>query len=238
MRYELACAAELMRTYNGWLPADFARFQNMMLTVFYPLNHSFIASHNGACISHYWANWDLCNMTSILAIGVLCDDRAKFNEAVNYFYTGLGTGSIGNAVYYIHPGDLGQLEESGRDQGHSDLDIAVLGPFCEIAWNQGLDLYGYAGNRFLAGSEYFADYNLSNSVPPHYTNTVPYVTFNNCDNVDQTVISTNSRGDLRPCWETWFTTTTTTVAAWPPTSPARYAAEVPPRRRRRQLWPQ
>ncbi len=36
--YQFANAAEIMRTYEGWAAADFARFQNMMLTVFYPLN--------------------------------------------------------------------------------------------------------------------------------------------------------------------------------------------------------
>jgi autotransporter-associated beta strand protein len=190
--YEFACAAELMRNYSGWQPADFARYQTMMLTVWYPVNHNFLVNHNGACISHYWANWDLCNMTSMLAIGVLCDDQAVFNEAINYFHTGLGNGSIGNAVYYVHPGDLGQLQEEGRDQGHADLDIALLGPFCEIAWNQGLDLYGYAGNRFLAATEYWAKYNLTNSVP--------YVTYITCDPVIQTNISSASQGDIRPIW--------------------------------------
>lgn len=68
-----------------------------------------------------------------------------------------------------------------------------MGPFCEVAWNQGVDLYSYSSNRFLAGCEYVAKYNL--------TNTVPYVTYNNCDNVNQTVISTNGQGTIRPCWE-------------------------------------
>jgi hypothetical protein len=183
----------MMRGYGGWSKTDFARFQDLMVTVFYPMNHDFLVRHNGACISHYWANWDLCNMASIIAIGVLCDDPAKFTEAVDYFKTGLGNGSISNAVYYMHPGDFGQWQESGRDQGHATLGPALMGPLCEVAWNQGVDLYGYAENRFLAGCEYVAKYNL--------TNDVPYVPYNNCDNVNQTVISTNGRGSLRPCWE-------------------------------------
>ena len=35
----------------------------------------------------------------------------------------------------------------------------------ETAWNQGDDLYGYDNNRFLAGAEYVAKYNLGNDVP-------------------------------------------------------------------------
>jgi hypothetical protein len=32
--YEIANAAEIMRTYAGWSATDFARFKNMMLQVF------------------------------------------------------------------------------------------------------------------------------------------------------------------------------------------------------------
>jgi hypothetical protein len=191
--YQFANVGEMMSRYSGWKSADKAAFRNLMLNVFYPLNRDFLLYHNNACISHYWANWDLCNLASIISIAVLCDDQAKFDEAVNYFKTGAGNGSISNAVYYLHPGQLGQWQESGRDQGHATLGMALLGPMCEVAWNQGVDLYGHAGNRFLAGCEYVAKYNL--------TNDVPYVTYNNCDNVNQTVISANGRGTIRACWE-------------------------------------
>jgi hypothetical protein len=191
--YQMANAAEIMRTYAGWPPASFARFQAMMLNVFYPMNHAFLTGHNGACISHYWANWDLCNMDSVLAIGVLVDDRAIYNEALEYFQNGAGNGSIGHAVYYLHPGNLGQWQESGRDQGHSTLGIALMGPFCEMAWKQGDDLYAQSDDRFLAGAEYVAQYNLGLDVP--------YVTYDNCDKVNQTTISSSGRGDIRPAWE-------------------------------------
>jgi hypothetical protein len=190
--YQFANAAELMRTYRGWSAADFARFQSMMLDVFYPMNHDFLERHNGARIDHYWCNWDACNMASELAIGVLCDRRAIYNDAVDYFKHGKGNGAIEQAVVRIYPGNLGQWQESGRDQGHSCLGIALLGAVCEMAWNQGDDLYGYDNNRFLAGAEYVAKYNLGYAVP--------YTTYKNSD-VTQPVISQNGRGDLRPNWE-------------------------------------
>lgn len=191
--YQMANAAEIMRTYGGWAAQDFARFQNMMATVFYPMNHDFLTNHNGACISHYWANWDQGNMDSVLAIGVLTDNRALYDEAVTYFESGAGNGSIGHAVYDVLPGDLGQWQESGRDQGHSTLGIGLMGAFCEMAWKQGDDLYGFSDSRFLDGATYVARYNLGTDVP--------YVPYNNCDNVNQTVISAASRGDDRPIWE-------------------------------------
>lgn len=191
--YEIANAAEIMRAYSGWSADDFDRFKNMMLTVFYPMNHDFLLNHNGACITHYWANWDLCNMASTLAIGVLTDNRAIYNEAITYFKAGAGNGAIEHVVDYLYPGNLGQWQESGRDQGHSALGVGLLGAFSEMAWKQGDDTYSYSQNRFMAGAEYVASYNLGNSVP--------YTTYANCDGVTQATISADGRGDIRPIWE-------------------------------------
>lgn len=196
--YQFANAAEIMRTYSGWAPADFARFQNMMRTVFYPMNHDFLVRHNDACISNYWANWDLCNMASMLAIGVLCDDRTIYNEAVTYFKTGGGNGSILNAVPFLHSPTLGQWQESGRDQAHTIMGIGLMGSFCEMAWNQGDDMYGFSSSRFMAGAEYVGKYNTGNDVP--FT-TYSWGSGQNCAWNSQTVISSASRGQLRPVWE-------------------------------------
>ena len=163
--YQFANAAEIMRTYNGWKPSDLKRFQDMMLEVFYPMNQSFLKNHNGAAITNYWANWDLCNIAAMQAIGVLCDRRDIYDEAMNYVQTGGGNGALHKAVYYLHDGNLGQWQEAGRDQGHNTLGIALMGPIMEAAWNQGDDLYGAENNRFLAGAEHTAKYNLGNTVP-------------------------------------------------------------------------
>jgi hypothetical protein len=168
------------------------RLQQMLLDVFYPMNHAFLVNHNGARIDHYWANWDLANMASMLAIGVVTDRRYVYREAVEYFKHGAGNGSIEHVVWKRYPGGLGQVQESGRDQGHSMLDIALLGVFCQMAWNQGDDLFGYDNNRFLQGAEYVARYNLGQDVP----NT----SYRNSD-VTQIVISEGARGNVRPIWE-------------------------------------
>jgi len=193
--YQFANAAEIMRGYSGF---DLGRFQAMMRNIFYPMNNQFLTGHNDACITNYWANWDLCNMASVLAIGILCDDQAKVDQAVNYFKTGAGNGSINHAVPFLYAGGLGQWQESGRDQGHTMLGIALLGTFCQMAWNQGQDLFGYGGNRFMQGAEYAAKYNMGQSVP--YT-TYTWGTGQNCARMSQTVISSASRGDNRPAWE-------------------------------------
>ncbi|WP_158850307.1 alginate lyase family protein [Saccharothrix deserti] len=192
--YQFANAAEIMRGYSGF---DLNRFKTMMLNVFYPLNNDFLRNHNGACITNYWANWDLCTINSVLAIGVLCDDQAKIDQAVNYFKTGAGNGSIMKAIPFLHSGGLAQFQESGRDQGHTMMGIGLLGSFCEMAWNQGIDLYGYSNNRVLQAAEYVARYNLGNTVP--FT-TYRWGTGTNCAQREHTVISEAGRGDNRPIW--------------------------------------
>jgi hypothetical protein len=192
--YQFANAAELMRGYSG-----FDRFKTMMLDVFYPLNNQFLTGHNDACITNYWANWDLCNMNSILAIAILCDDGAKYDQAVDYFKNGAGNGSIKHAVPFVYDDQgLAQYQESGRDQGHTVMGMGQLGAFCEMAWSQGDDLYGYDGNRFMKAAQYVAKYNLGQDVP--YT-TYTWGTGQNCAQQSQTVISSASRGQLRPVWD-------------------------------------
>jgi hypothetical protein len=186
--YQFANAGEIMRTYNGWKPADFERFKKMMTGVFLPFNLEFLEKHFGRSNDHYWANWDLANMASVMAIGILCDDRSTYNKAVNYFKFGKGNGAIRNAVYYVHPGNLGQWQEAGRDQGHSTMGVPLMGTICEMAWKQGDDLYGYDNNRFLAGCEYVAKYNLGEEVP--------YKEYRG-----STEVSPAGRGMLRPGWE-------------------------------------
>jgi hypothetical protein len=195
--YQLACAGELLRDFPGW---DASAFKQMLINAFYPLSSSFLQKHNGACPGNYWANWDLANMATILAIGVFTDRRDIFQEGLDYFYHGAEAGALGNVVHYVHPNGSGQWQESARDQGHTTLGVMLLGVICEIAWNQGIDLYGYAGNRFLAGSEYVSAYNLGNDVPwvayTHYSGPEP-----RCNIGVAPQISSASRPTLRVGWD-------------------------------------
>jgi len=192
---DFALAGEVLRIYPGWNHRDFVQFQSMFTNYLYPVVNTFLTMHNGACISHYWANWDAANIGALIAMGVLNDNKAWFSQGIEYFENGPGNGSIVNAVYHLWPGDLGQWQEAGRDQEHDQLGVGLLGYAAQTAWNQGVDLFGYANHRLLAGSEYTAKYNATFSVP--------YTTYNNCDTVNQYYISTNGAGRLddRPVWE-------------------------------------
>lgn len=160
--YELANAAELMRDYPGF---DTSGMKKLLLNVFYPLNNQFLLYHNDAHIGNYWANWDLCNIASMTAIGIFCDREDIYNQAMNYAINGLGNGSLYNAMPYVYEEDLAQWQESCRDQGHSTFGVGLWSMICEMAWNQGDDLWSLSDNRFLKAAEYVAKYNLGDEVP-------------------------------------------------------------------------
>ncbi|MFF3988971.1 alginate lyase family protein [Streptomyces sp. NPDC001797] len=160
--YQFANAAELVRDHGDF---ELARFQEMLAKIFGAMSDDFLARHNGAVVSNYWTNWDLASMACVLATGIFCDDRAQVARAVDYFEHGAGLGAIRNAVPVVYDDGLGEWLEAGRDQGHALLGVGLMGTFCEMAWNQGIDLYGYDDSRFLKGAQYVAKWSLGGQVP-------------------------------------------------------------------------
>src|ERR1043166_3967869 len=113
----------------------------MLRGVFYPVIENFAPFANG--------NWDAGCIKTMLAIGIFCEDRAIFDRAVHYYRNGKGNGRL---THYIF-NEAGQCQESGRDQNHTQLGLGHLAEACEVAWNQGVDLYAEADNRLLKGFE-------------------------------------------------------------------------------------
>lgn len=193
--YQFANIGEIMRSYSGWSEVGRRRLANMLVTVFYPMNHDFLVNHNTACISNYWANWDMANLAAMMAIGIYADRRDIFDEALDYMYRGEGNGSLDNLLYFRHAANLGQYQESGRDQGHATLGVSLYGAISKMAWNQGHDLFSYNNHELLALSEYIARYNLFEDVPY-----VPYGPNCRSATTAQTEIASAGRGKLRPSW--------------------------------------
>ncbi|MEY9991652.1 hypothetical protein ABIE67_003684 [Streptomyces sp. V4I8] len=160
--YQIANAAELVRDHPDF---ELGRFQEMLSTSFASLSDDFLVRHNGAVVSNYWTNWDLAAMACVLATGIFCDDKAQVDRAVEYFKHGEGLGSIRHAIPVVHDDGLAEWLEAGRDQGHALLGVGLMGTFCEMAWNQGIDLYGYDDDRFLKGAQYVAKWALGGDVP-------------------------------------------------------------------------
>ena len=207
--YQFANAAELLRDYSGWNSSDFAQFQNWIRQTFADVAILFLENHhNNENALHYWLNWDLAALNAMLSVGVLCDDQALVDYALAYPTTGAGTGNVNNAAVAIHDDPnsnetLAQCQESGRDQGHSTLDITLLGVLCQTAQNIGTDLF--TPYKALEMAEYVGKYNLMDADNNFvYTSTdVPFTTYNNGE-VNHTAISADARGTVRPCWELFY----------------------------------
>jgi hypothetical protein len=153
--FKMINAAEILRyTSTGWKVSDIKRAEKLFKEVIYPVLKDFAPFANG--------NWDAAAIKTMLAIAVFCNDRCIFENAVRYYTSGWGNGSLKN--YIVN--ENGQIQESGRDQPHSQLGIGMLAECCAIAWNQGIDLYGYSDNLLLKGFEYTARYNLGHDDMP------------------------------------------------------------------------
>jgi hypothetical protein len=162
--FKLVNAAELIRhTGAGWRVTDVQAAAEFFRRVLLPVLHNFAPFANG--------NWDTAAIKCLMAVGIFCDDAALVDSALQYYLHGCGNGRLEN---YIYPS--GQCQESGRDQQHTQLGLAHMGDTCEMAWNQGLDLYGAVANRLLEGFEYTAQYNLGSdmSFTPDHDQTGKY----------------------------------------------------------------
>ncbi|MFF4016352.1 alginate lyase family protein [Streptomyces sp. NPDC001843] len=182
--FKFVNAAELLRHtgYEGWAQADIARCERSFLDVWYPAVSGYMLYANG--------NWDLTALQSILAIGVFCEQRTLFEDALRFAAAGAGNGSVPHRVVTA----AGQGQESGRDQGHEQLAVGLTGDIAQVAWNQGVDLWAYEDRRILANFEYAARYNLGGDVPftPDLDRTGKYI---------KTVVSATGRGTLPPIYE-------------------------------------
>ena len=180
--YEFCIAGELLKhTWDGWPAASQEKFRAMLRGIFYPLIKDFYPSANG--------NWDASMLQTMLAMGVFLEDQPMFDRAKDYFLQGKGNGAIG--MYFS---ETGQCQETGRDQGHTQMGLEFLSNTCETAWIQGIDLYGALDSRLLKGFEYTAKYNLGHEVPYE-----PYRSFEGRYHYKK--ISAKSRGGLRPMYE-------------------------------------
>lgn len=175
-------AAELLKhTWNEWPEKEQQAFGTMLRQVLYPVIEDFYPTANG--------NWDASMIQTMMAMGIHLDDRAMFQKAADYFLKGEGNGAVN---HYFN--DFGQCQESGRDQAHTQMGLEYLVNSGEIAWKQGVDLYGAYANRLANGFEYTARYNLGEEVP--FENYESYQ-----GRYKHRQISNKSRGRLRGMYE-------------------------------------
>lgn len=189
--YQLAIAAETLKGFYGFSKSKQEIVKNMLVKIFAPMNQDFLRNHNGASVDHYWANWDLANIASLMAIGIFSDRKDFYSYSRNYYLNGNGNGALMHAAWKSYPNGLIQWQESGRVQGHTLLGIGLAGIISQLAWNQGDDLFSAYNNRLLGAARYIAKFNSGNPVP--------FTPYKNSD-VVQNFISEKDRGQKRPVW--------------------------------------
>lgn len=197
---QFAITGEMMRDYEGWAEEDFKKYQEWAVKVFYQANSGYLSGHMGSEPLHFWANWDLCNLTSMMAVGILADRRDIYNEAIKYLLNGVGNGRLTNAVNHVFDGEyanFAQTQETGRDQGHATLTIALMSEICQMGWTQGDDIWGYNDNQLLKAFELTSCYNVAMQDIPFE----PYIYHKNFTETELLeTVGADARGKNRPMW--------------------------------------
>ncbi len=176
---------------------------------------------------HYWSNWGLCNALCVMSIGILCDDVHMYNQGVSFYkYDHVGTFKnrssqnvilndgcnefVGNLVPVVLPdergplGYLGQMQESGRDQGHALMALGLALDICQVGLTQGDDLFAYMNDRIAAGAEHVAALNFGDVA----ASSLPWITYNYADcrgimgaGWGQAGPNEGGKGEYRPYWD-------------------------------------
>ena len=190
----------------------------MFTNAIYPEIEDFALFANG--------NWDAAAEQTMIAIAVFCNDRAIFERVLRYYCNGGGDGA--RSPVMSSTTTTARRGRSGRDQQHTQLGLGLLGDCCQVAWNQGLDLYGYADNRLLKGFEYTAKYLLGQDAPftPMIYRTGKYP----WDKISQ-------RSPFRPVYEQIYNHYVNRAGALRAQHPTSCPRTRPPRRRNRQPRP-
>ena len=153
--YNLVRAMTLVREELKVNSEEFAAAQDMIRRAMIPLMDKFEADSPYAN-----GNWGAIVNRLRMACGIFLQDKTLYQASIDYFLHANDNGSLPN---YIGP--TGQCQETGRDQGHAQMGIGMLCDICEMAWEQGDDLWGALDNRMMKGVEYSARYNLGYDVP-------------------------------------------------------------------------
>lgn len=181
-------ALEILKyTYKETTTMQLEKITKMVTGIFLPVCETF---YNRKAYTN--GNWGPIVTKMYLSTAIFLDNKAMYAKAIDFYSHGNDNGTIQNYI----SGTTGQIQESGRDQGHAQLGIGALATICEIAYNQGDDLYSALDNRLLKGFEYVAKYNLGND-------DVPFEIWKDVTGKysDWTVLSEKGRGRFIPIYE-------------------------------------
>jgi hypothetical protein len=154
-------ASILRGTWPGWTAADTTTVKNYFLNVYWPPSLAGFETTGPA-------NKGMIYLQAGMAIAAFLDDTEKFNHCIEVYRANPASG-LRNTLA------IGEMGETGRDQGHAYVTLLGMTMISEIAWKQGIDLYSEMDNRLLAVGEYYARNSLGLNNP--------FVTFGTIDSL-------------------------------------------------------
>ena len=211
-----------------WGEEEFELFKQYMIDVWFTVAQDFLERRHDTVARegnwyHYHSNWGLGNALFCVSLGILCDLPDIYNYGMYWIKEGPGNESLCVALEHPDPytgslcgygwglipwfhaddrgplGYLNQMQESGRDQGHSMAALGLLSYALESAYNQGDNAFcnlnnslvpGLAGSAMVAGAaEYVAAYNAGHD-------DLPYT-----QNWWMAGLNGTGRGQHRPIWQ-------------------------------------
>jgi hypothetical protein len=181
--FQIAYALEILRYKYTVSDEDFNKINTMLRKYFLPILEEFFVTtpySNG--------NWGLTVIRTYMAFAILWNDVNMYKKGVDIFLHRTDNGTLLGYVDIT----TGQCQESGREQLHAQLGIGQLGSICELAYQQGNDLYSLYGNAVMKAFEYSAKYNLG-------YNDVPFKNWKDASGKysNWTVIGSQYRGEFR-----------------------------------------
>ncbi len=151
--FKFVGGADILRgTWPGWTAADTTAVKAYFGDVLLPATNPYGENMFGA------ANKGALALVAGGLIALFNDDTAKL-DSILYQYRTLAHIGLRNS------NALGELGDSGRDQGHAHGQFLSLAMFAEALWKQGIDVYSDNDNRLLAVGEYFARANALAPTP-------------------------------------------------------------------------
>lgn len=147
----MAAGAEILRAcYIGWESELNGILENYFMNVVWPIIGGNTDKKTLEALSA--ANQGAMELRGAIAIAAFLDDKEMFDNVMEA------------AIYHPAAGLLynflpsGQYSDFGRDMGHAGGMLMDWAKIAEIAWHQGVDLYGLGDNRLMKATEYYCEY--------------------------------------------------------------------------------
>lgn len=152
----MASGAEILRAcYAGWESDLNSILKDYFMNTVWPIIGGNVDKKSLEAL--HAANQGGMELRGAIAIAVFLDDKEMFENVMEA------------AIYHPAAGLLynflpsGQYSDFGRDMGHAGGMLMDWAKIAEIAWHQGVDLYGLGDNRLMKAVEYYCEYCMTDT---------------------------------------------------------------------------